>query len=171
MNDIKDVIQRLAKTNDEIYSLVATIDSVDEVKRTCVVSPINESAQIFDVRLQASLSSTKGIVTIPKKKSYVIVTFLTPNVAFISLCTEVDKIIVDCDNIVYNGGNNDGLVNINDITTSINNQFTALINAIKAAYTAQAFIDGGAGSTSFNISSALIPPLNANSYKDTKFKH
>jgi len=171
MNEIKQVIQRLAKTSDELYSLVAKVDSVDEIKRVCVVSPINESAQIFDVRLQSSLSATKGIVSIPKKNSYVVVTFLTTNVAFVSLCTEVDKIIIDCDNIVYNGGDNDGLVNINQITTSINSQFTALINAIKVAYTAQSAIDGGLGSTSFNISSAAIIPLNANSYKDTKFKH
>jgi len=89
---IGDAIQRLSKTNDEMYSLVGKVLSVDEDKRTCDVEPINGDAVINNVRLQADLEGKSGLVLFPKEGSHVVVTFLNKQTGYVALCSEVDKI-------------------------------------------------------------------------------
>ena len=92
MSDIKDAINNLVRTNDEVYSIIAKVDNVDEDKRVCDVSPVNGDAKIYDVRLQALISSKDALIVIPKVGSNVIVSFLNKEEAFVAMCSEVDSI-------------------------------------------------------------------------------
>lgn len=94
MGKLKDAIQKISKTGDEVYSIIAKVKSVDEEERSCVVSPLNGDADIFGVRLQAGLNKEKGIVVFPKVGSYVVVTFLNKITGYIALCTEIEGIYI-----------------------------------------------------------------------------
>ena len=105
---------------EELYSIIAVVNSVDEDTRTCVVTEV-EGAVLIDVKLQALNSSSLGLVQIPTVGSYVIVSFLSPTDSFISCYTNVDKILIDTDLVQFNGGDNGGLINIEDLVAKINN--------------------------------------------------
>jgi len=90
---LKEAIKKLAKDNEEMYSVIATVEYVDQSKRICEVSPVNGDAKIFNVRLQALPSSDKAITFIPKKGSDVIVTFINKEEAFVSMTSEVESVI------------------------------------------------------------------------------
>jgi len=118
---IAEMIQMLAKDGQQQYSLVCTVNSVDVEARTCSVSPLNEDPEIFDVRLQASIGSEVGWVIVPKVESFVIVTFLNNETAFVSCCTEVVNIFADVEEtVIFNGGENGGLINVEDLVGRLN---------------------------------------------------
>lgn len=117
---IKEIIEQVAKGDDELYSIVATVDEVDESARTCTCTPINDGAQLFNVTLQAARSASTGFVQIPTVKSQVVVTFLSKDTAFVSLCVEVDKVLLNCDEITINNGDNGGLIVIQSLVDRLN---------------------------------------------------
>ena len=49
-----------------------------------------------------------------------IVTFLDNFDGYVGICSELEKVIIDCDNITFNGGNNGGLVNIQALVDKLN---------------------------------------------------
>ena len=89
---IADLLNKLIDPNTEgVYSLVGTVIAVNETARTCDIKPLNETAVLFDVRLQANENSDKGLVVFPTKDSEVVVTFLNEKTGFISLFSGFDK--------------------------------------------------------------------------------
>ncbi len=86
-------IRKLSQRADEVYSLVAKVTEVDEAARVCSVEPLNGDAAIFDVRLQAQESGADGVVLIPAVDSWVVVTFLSKETAYVAKCSQVDKVI------------------------------------------------------------------------------
>lgn len=92
MGLLQDLVRELAKTGEEIYSVVCTVKSVDDQKRTCVASPKNGDADLLDVRLQSEQSSSTGLYIKPSVNSDVLVTFLSKNTAYVALCTAIDSI-------------------------------------------------------------------------------
>ena len=148
---IREFINR-SLSERELYSKVCTVSDVNESTRTCTCTPVDGTAVINDVRLQSSLSSSNGFVQIPKDGSKVIATFINKVQAFVSLCEEVDKIIIDTDLIEinsdlveFNGGTNDGMVKINDLVSRLNNLEND-INTLKTAFSTWVVVptDGGA---------------------------
>lgn len=93
MNELKEAIRRIAKREDEVYSLVGTVTSVDEAARIVSVRPLNGDAELFDIRLQAAQDQTDGVVAIPAKDSWVLVAFLSKETGYVAKCSQVDKII------------------------------------------------------------------------------
>ena len=83
------------KDNEENYSLVCVVNSVDEEKRTCDVSPVSGEADIFDVRLQAKVSGDLGIVVFPSLGSDVTVTFMSKDLAFVSSTSKIENIKIN----------------------------------------------------------------------------
>ena len=78
-------------TGSEIYCKVCTVDSVDEKARTVDCTPLDESAPLVGVNLQANQEGDTGVVCFPAVGSYVIVAFITPAVAAVVLCDKIDK--------------------------------------------------------------------------------
>ena len=90
--EIKDIFKKLSENQDEIYSVLCSVIEVDESQRTIHAKPLNGSAEIFDVRLQTMLSGVIGIVNFPKVGSDVIVNFISKEVAYVALNSEIKKI-------------------------------------------------------------------------------
>lgn len=91
--NIKEAIKTLAADSGEIYCKICTVDAVDEKARTVDVSPIDESAPILGVNLQANQEGEAGLVAFPKTDSHVVVAFLTPATAVVVLTEEIEKVV------------------------------------------------------------------------------
>lgn len=95
MAELKDILKQLLKDNEEIYSIVGTVEEVNEDKRVCKIKPIDDSAELFNVRLQTKVSSSIGLVLFPKQGSQVTVTFMSKELAFVSQTDEIEKILLN----------------------------------------------------------------------------
>lgn len=157
----------------EVYSIVCSVVSVDETERTIDAKPINGDAEIFGVRLQSSINSKVGFVAIPKKDSFVVVTFLNKLTGYVALCTEIDKILIDTPEIIINGGENGGLMNIEDVVGKLNSleqKVNDLITACSSVVVTLAPTGTFPLSTFFASVSPLTPTKKAD-IEDPKFKH
>ena len=108
--NIKELIQELA--NDpaaEFYATACEVLEVDEQARTCDVKPFDGTAEIYGVRLQAIEGSEKGLVIVPTVGSGVLVCFISKSRAFVALGEQLDKILIDCDEVTFNGGDMGGI--------------------------------------------------------------
>lgn len=142
---LKEAIRVLAMSGAELYCKICTVDSVDVEARTVDCTPIDESAPLVGVNLQASQDSSVGVVLFPAVGSYVIVAFITPAVAAVVLCDKIDKaqlsigktqITVDAEvvdtslgdtsfritseGVQFNGGKLGGLLKIEQLTEKFN---------------------------------------------------
>lgn len=111
-NVILDSIRQIAKTDDELYSIVCKAKNIDVVELKCDCEPLDGSADLLEVRLMAEQNT--GFLIIPKNNSIVIVTMLNKFTGYVSMFSEVDE-------IQLNGDNYDGLVRISDLVTKLNN--------------------------------------------------
>jgi hypothetical protein len=126
--NIKAAIQKLAETRDEKYCKICIVDAVDETARTVDVSPIDESAPILGVNLQANQSGEVGVVCFPKVGSYVVVAFLSSATAVVVLTEEIDKINISTNSdIAIDAG---GLVQVKNKDYSLAQAFDELISEI-----------------------------------------
>lgn len=121
--ELRDALKTLTKPNNDGYSKVCTVDSVDLVNRTCYCIPINEDADITEVRLMANIDD--GFLLIPEVNSIVVVSFLSDSSAYVSLVSKVSEVHL-------NGTNFDGLVKVQDLTDKLN----ALENKVNDLITA-----------------------------------
>lgn len=80
---MKELIQALARTGDEIYVKIGHVIAVDTKEMTCDVKPIDGSAEIFNVYLQAD-SDHGGFLLVPKKDSLVAVVFINKETAILA---------------------------------------------------------------------------------------
>ncbi len=88
MSNIKEAIRRLAQDGRQTVSLVCKVDAVDKTARTVDCTPLDESAPLLGVNLQANQGSEFGIVTFPKVGSYVVVGFVADDSAGVVLLTD-----------------------------------------------------------------------------------
>ncbi len=88
MTSIRQAIRQIANDGRTTVALICTVDSVDRDKRTVDCSPINESAPLLGVNLQANQGSDFGVVLFPRKGSYVVVGFVADGSAGVVLQTD-----------------------------------------------------------------------------------
>lgn len=203
MSNIASAIRQLAKAGGETACLICTVDSVDTEARTVDCTPLNEGAPLLGVNLQANQNSTYGLVAFPRVGSYVVVGFVAEGSAGVVLLTDDieslqliisdsttqininengiqlqvgDSITADisADNITLNGGSLGGLINIEDITTKLNNIENDL-NTIKTAFNSWTPVsqDGGAAlkaSAAAWAASSLTLSVRSD-YEDTIVQH
>jgi hypothetical protein len=167
---IRELIQELA--NDpaaELYSKPCEVIEVDESARTCDVRPYDGTADIYNVRLQASVGSETGVVLIPKTGSAVLVTFISKTRAHVALTEQLEKILIDCEEITFNGGEFGGWFKAPDVNVELNKLTTrmqALETAILTYASAQAGVAGGVpvfaplvgALSALNASVGALPP-------------
>lgn len=104
--DLSQSIQTLAKSNDEVYAKVCEVLEVDQNEKTVNVKPVDDTAEIYNVRLQAE-SETGGLVLFPKVGSMVLVVFINKNTAAVVNTSEIEKfslVISSCSFEVDNTG-------------------------------------------------------------------
>lgn len=85
---IVDLIQSIANSGENLSAKVCIVDSVDKEARTIDCTPLDDSAPLLSVNLQANQSSDTGIVVWPRVGSYVIVGFIADGAAGVVLITD-----------------------------------------------------------------------------------
>ena len=89
--NIRALIKQLIQEEERV--ILGKVNSVDLDQRTCVVEPIDGSSTIYDVRLQAAVSGSLGLLMVPKVGSVVVVQMLNENTGFIAInsaCTTME---------------------------------------------------------------------------------
>lgn len=94
MSDIGNLIRKLADTHEELYLKVARVDEVYTRERVCNVTPLDGSAPILDVGLQAVSSGNTGMILYPRKGSCVVVGFFDRNTGCVLLAEELEQMSV-----------------------------------------------------------------------------
>lgn len=171
---IIEAIQRMTGTQlaDTVRLLAATVDAVDEAKRTCTVTTVSSqgTATIENVQLMASIDD--GILIVPAVDSTVIVAYSTFNQPFVALFSGAEKILLvagennaavtmDADGllleiadtkvriadgeITLNDGAMGGLVKVIQLTQKLN-ALESAVNQLKQIFSAWVPVpqDGGA---------------------------
>jgi WD40 repeat protein len=145
----------------------AQVSAVDEGTTTMDVL-INDNLLIHDVRLRSVIDNTDGLYVIPSIDSYVVIGKIDGGVDYVLIkASKIDKVminiggkslVVDTNGFVFNGGNHDGLVKIQELTTKLNNlenKFNDLLTAIQGIVVPLA----PSGTYPFAPSFAAISPL------------
>lgn len=90
---LQESLEELLKNSEEYYSIVATVESVDKDKRTCVVVPENDPEdKLFGVRLQAKQNEANGLVCFPAVDSQIVVTYMNKQTGYVALFSELESI-------------------------------------------------------------------------------
>jgi len=166
-----ELIQQIIKRSlerEEFYSRLCLVTAINVTERTCTCAPIDDpDSEIFIVKFQTVINSKLGLFIKPKLNTHVMVTFINQNAGFISLVSEIDEILINCDSVKFNDGKNGGLININKLITQIDKN-TELLKQIQTAF--QNWIvapsDGGAALKTLSSSFTSLSDI-----EDTKVQH
>ena len=126
LSKIKRSIRRIAGGGSR-WCFTAKVKSVDG--EVCSVE--TEGLTLTDVRLRAVVNGeeSKMLVT-PKTESYVTVLDVRGDMRelLVVAVSEVEKVEVTAENVIFNGGENDGLVKISELTNKLNELVDAFNN-------------------------------------------
>lgn len=172
LSEIKQSIRKIAGQNRSQLVFTAKVESVDGEK--CSVSI--DGLTISDVRLRSVINGENSKILItPEQGSYVLVIDLSggdfSNLAVIGY-SQIEKIDVDAnDKIIFNGGSNHGLVNIEELTQKLNE----LVEAFNQ-HTHSGSFEGTISDVPAAGSITLAPPtphpqFNQQDYEDTNITH
>jgi len=203
---LQEALKRLTDSGAELYCKICTVDDINKDARTIDVSPLDESAPILGVNLQANQDETDGFVAFPKKGAHVVVAFLSDATAVAVVFGAVESVIwtigedkpveitaeksnlkisigdttIEADDqkqIKFNGGENDGLVIIKNLTDKINELVDAFNNHTHLLASGAVAVAGSPAAQS-NPAPINIPAitskatkLNKSDYENTKIKH
>lgn len=93
---IQRAIQTLAgvKGEDKVHLIAANVTSVDEAARTCNVDVLSGLGQTVIENVQLMASVDDGILLVPAIDSTIIVSYSTYNQPFVSLFSELSKVVL-----------------------------------------------------------------------------
>jgi hypothetical protein len=134
MTPLEEIIQKEVRRQLSQVTVIGKVSGdVDIDSRTCnVVFEDGQRAPVKGCRLNAIISDYKdNVLIVPRKDSYVMVTGVEGNAAdkYVVGYSEVDRVSVkigdtsvdmDKDGIVFNGGDNKGMVKIEELTDKLN---------------------------------------------------
>jgi hypothetical protein len=140
--NLSEILKKATKGDSVYNTLLATVKAVDEAARTCDVLPIDGSAEIFGVRLNALLEvdgddnpiQDVGEYNIPAVNSFVLVTLLDSANAFVSGFSVIDKKIGTIGKVVYTIDQDKGVnlkVDTNKAVLVIDNEGDIKINSAR----------------------------------------
>ena len=195
MNNIAESIRRMAQGCRQTVSLICTVDAVDKEARTVDCTPLDESAPMLGVNLQANQGSKAGVVVYPRVGSYVVVGFIADGNAGVVLATDdiesieivvsdkSSRVLIDeervridvdeetsaeltKDGVVLNGGSLGGLVKVEELTDKLNELIEAF-NEHTHTLGSQSVSVSGTASAQSNLTPILVPAITS---KHTKVK-
>lgn len=146
MSQIKEAIERIAQTREELYSVVCEVLEVFSTERSCNVRPLNGQADMFACRLQCDFGLEEGFVQIPKVGSTVVVTFLSRNHAYVALCSELEEVLVHCPVVSLGGPDGEKVVKgetLNETLGELNDNLGQLVTDLTTFATTQAAAASG----------------------------
>lgn len=180
MSKTGQLIKQIAGTSDEGVHVckVLTVEGA-----TCNVEPLNGLAELHGVRLNCVTSSTAGIIITPKINSEVIVHQISKVDSYVAQFSEIEKINVEIgafkfslngSEMVFNDGNNGGLIILQSLITDLG-KYSSVLTALKAAL--DVFVpqgtpaDGGALALALKTAMASYQTPTFQTIEDTKIKH
>lgn len=197
MSDLRNIIRQLAQPDGETVALVCTVDEVDKTARTIDCTPINEGAPLLGVNLQANQGADYGFCLFPEKGSFVVVGFVADGAAGVVLLTEkiesaeivigdtsavmdadglrikTEKMSADInrENIIFNGGELNGLVVIQKLTDKLN-ELKDTVNDLITKYNTHVHVCAAPGSPCkpVDIPAQTAKAFNKSDYENTKIK-
>lgn len=109
-NELRRAFQQ--KYGEKPVTILGTIAAVDENSKTCNID--DDGFMMYGIRLQSVTNAAAGILKVPKIGAQALAVKIEDGDGFMLLdCAEYDKII-------FNGGNNGGLINIESLVNKIN---------------------------------------------------
>lgn len=90
-NDLAGALKTLTKSSDEVYAKVCEVLEIDQDEKTINVKPVDDTAEIYNVRLQAE-SESGGLVLFPKVGSMILAVFINKNNAAVVNTSEIEKL-------------------------------------------------------------------------------
>lgn len=132
MSDLQKIVRRLAGTDNLLqqqYIFPATVKDVDG--RTCIINPIGSPDDfiIEQVRLQADINGSVGLLVTPIKDSVVLVGRISATDHVVLVCSKIEKVELNSGDatlemaegeITLNGGENGGLVIVAELVSKLN---------------------------------------------------
>lgn len=174
MSKISAAIKEAAMRNTKLYCELATVDSVDKKSRTIKCTTYNDDS-LIEVQMQSVVDGDDGVLIVPEVGSDVILGFLDKNNSFVILYSKIDEVLIDVkNNIVINGGKNEGLVKIKELTAKLNdlidsyNMFVATYNLHTHQIT---MVDGVQVVNATTNSGSSAKLFNKSDYENEKIKH
>ena len=167
LSEIRESIRNMAAGTGGARIFTAKVMGTDG--DTCCVDI--DGLVVSDVRLRAVVNGEEsGILVTPKTDSFVTVADLSGNLTRLVVVgfSEVEKIEVNADDkIIFNGGQNKGLIQIEKLTQKLND----LVNAFND-HTHQVSTTGGPKAQS-GVAQPPVPtnPFNKSDYEDTNITH
>jgi exosome complex RNA-binding protein Csl4 len=128
-NNLAEALKNITKSSDEVYAKVCEVFEINQDEKTVNVKPIDDTAEIFNVRLQAE-SETGGLVFYPKIGSMVLVVFIDKNNAAVVNTGGIEKLdlviktvqfLVDKDGFLLKKENETLKILISDLIAAIKN--------------------------------------------------
>lgn len=133
MSQIPSLLRQLSNTSClPACGIICTVDVVDAKTRTIDCTPLDESAPLLGVNLNAGQESAVGITLFPRVGSYVLVGLLSEgNAGAVLLTDDVERIevvigqggmqlVIDEQGVVLNGGKLGGAVKVETLTERLN---------------------------------------------------
>lgn len=163
--------------------MTANVDSVQEADRTISATIIlgESGMKLTGVNLQSEPND--GFILIPKVDTDVLICLMPDNSAYMVLCNDIDKIICvidstnsyefDTDGFIWNGGNNDGLVKVIQLTQKLN-ALENKVNSIIATYNAHTHVASSFGSPTTTPAAPIagtLTPTQQTDIENPKIKH
>jgi len=109
-NELRRAFQQ--KYGEKPVTILGTIAAVDENSKTCNID--DDGFMMYGIRLQSVTNAAAGILKVPKIGAQALAVKIEDGDGFMLLdCAEYDKII-------FNGGTNGGLINIESLVNKIN---------------------------------------------------
>jgi len=124
---IKELIQQLANTGQELYAKVCEVTSVDEEAKTADVSPLDGSSPINDVYLVVDFEQG-GFYLQPKVGSLVCVAFINKETAIVVGTSELEKVVLTLGGFTLKI--EDGKLQLKNEQADLNDFLNELKNAI-----------------------------------------
>lgn len=169
--EIPDLIQRLAKAKP-VFPILAEVIEVNDDK-TVDVRPLSDEPEFYEVRINADIQASSGVRIVPRKGSKVFILPVNRETAIVVMTSEAEKILIDCDNVIFNGGESSPLVVWNSLKAELD-KTKEVVEALVKSLTefTPGSSDGGAALKVYaNAQLAGKTVGNYDGLEDNKIKH
>lgn len=174
---LREVIQQLAGTynRDFVSITLCEVTSILKAETDGVIdcTPISGDSITDMPSVKLKAEPNDGFMIVPAVGSTVLVASSTRNNYYVLMYSDIDKVICTIDNdnyfvfssdgFIFNGGELDGMVKVNDLVTKLNNLETKVNNIISTISTTFVPVpnDGGAALKALfaSLSGGTLAPL------------
>lgn len=159
--------------SDEL--MLAEVVEVDRVERTCTV--LDDGVEHYGVRLQPIIEKDGGFGLFPKLGAFVLIAKIEGGDLYLVTASEYDSVVLKIDDtsllldkngIVANGGDNSGMVKIDNMIEWMNKVYSDLTNLKTQLATHPVAGNGSPLGLTIAVST---PKPNKSDFEDTRFKH